>query len=94
MLRKSNIKSSKIIIALALGLLTMFLAGCSSSKHEIITTGKQIAKSDYSELLKVRRDFNNTASTESEAAAMVWELYLYTKELQNALDACLEMGGK
>lgn len=93
MLKKSNIKSSKIIIALALGLLTMFLAGCSS-KHEIITTGKQIAKSDYSELLKVRRDFNNTASTESEAAAMVWELYLYTKELQNALDACLEMEGK
>lgn len=23
---------------------------------------------------------------------MVWELYLYTKELENALNACVEMG--
>ena len=93
MLRKSNIKSSKIIMALALTLLTTFLAGCSS-KHEIVTIQKQRAKSDYSKLLKVRRDFSATASTESEAALMVWELYLYTKELENALGACVEMGSK
>ena len=93
MWRKSNIKSSKIIMALALTLLTMFLAGCSS-KHEIVTIQKQTAKSDYSKLLSVKRDFSATASTESEAAAMVWELYLYTKELENALGACVEMGSK
>ena len=93
MLSVLNIKSSKIIMALALTLLTMFLAGCSS-KHEIVTIQKQRAKSDYSKLLKVRRDFSATASTESEAALMVWELYLYTKELENALGACVEMGSK
>ena len=93
MLKRLNIKSSKIIIALAVGLSTMFLAGCSS-KHEIVTIQKQRSKSDYSKLLSVKRDFNNTASTESEPAAMVWELYLYTKELENALDACVELESK
>ena len=93
MLKKSSIKSSKIIIALAVGLSTMFLVGCSS-KHEIVTIQKQRAKSDYSKLLSVKRDFSATASTESEAAAMVWELYLYTKELENALGVCVEMGSK
>ena len=93
MLNRLNIKSSKIIIALAVGLSTMFLVGCSS-KHEIVTIQKQRAKSDYSKLLSVKRDFSSTASTESEAAAMVWELYLYAKELENALNACVEMGSK
>lgn len=90
MWKKSSIKSSKKITLLALGLLTLSLVGCGS-KHEIVTIQKQRAKSDYSKLLKVRRDFNQTASSESEAAAMVWELYLYTKELENALGACVEM---
>ena len=90
MLSVLNIKSSKIIMALVLTLLTMFLAGCSS-KHEIVSLSKERPKVDYSELLSVKRDFNNTASTESEAAAMVWELYLYTKELENALNTCVEM---
>ena len=93
MLKRLNIKSSKVIIALAVGLSTMFLVGCSS-KHEIVTIQKQRAKSDYSKLLSVKRDFSSTASTESEAAAMVWELYLYAKELENALNACVEMGSK
>ena len=93
MLKRLNIKSSKIIIALAVGLSTMFLVGCSS-KHEIVSLSKERPKVDYSELLSVKRDFNNTASTESEAAAMVWELYLYTKELENALGVCVEMGSK
>ena len=93
MLKRLNIKSSKIIMALALTLLTMFLAGCSS-KHEIISISKERPKLDYSKLLSVTRDFSATASTESEAAAMVWELYLYTKELENALGACVEMGSK
>lgn len=90
MLKRLNIKSSKIIIALAVGLSTMFLVGCTT-KHEIVTIQKQRAKSDYSELLSVKRDFSGIASTESEAAAMVWELYLYTKELENALNTCVEM---
>lgn len=93
MLRKSNIKSSKIITALALWLSMMFLVGCSS-KHEIITIQKQRPKTDYSELLSVKRDFSAVASTETEAAAMVWELYLYAKELENALNTCVEIGGK
>ena len=71
----------------------MFLVGCSS-KHEIISISKERAKLDYSKLLSVKRDFSRAASTESEAAAMVWELYLYTKELENALGACVEMGSK
>ena len=71
----------------------MFLVGCSS-KHEIVSISKERAKLDYSELLSVKRDFSATASTGSEAAAMVWELYLYTKELENALGACVEMGSK
>ena len=93
MLKRLNIKSSKIIIALAVGLSTMFLVGCTT-KHEIVSLSKESPKVDYSKLLSVKRDFNNTASTESEAAAMVWELYLYTKELENALNACVEMGSK
>ena len=90
MLKRLNIKSSKIIIALAVGLSTMFLVGCTT-KHEIVSLSKEKPKVDYSELLSVKRDFNSSASTESEAAAMVWELYLYTKELENALQACVEM---
>ena len=90
MLRRLNIKSSKIIIALAVWLSTMFLVGCTT-KHEIVSLSKERPKLDYSELLSVKRDFNSSASTESEAAAMVWELYLYTKELENALNACVEM---
>ena len=93
MLSVLNTKLSVIKIALAVGLSTMFLAGCSS-KHEIISISKERAKLDYSKLLSVKRDFSATASTESEAAAMVWELYLYTKELENALGACVEMGSK
>ena len=90
MLKRLNIKSSKIIIALAVGLSTMFLVGCTT-KHEIVSLSKEKPKLDYSELLSVKRDFSSAASTESEAAAMVWELYLYTKELENALNACVEM---
>ena len=90
MMKRLNIKSSKIIIALAVGLSTMFLVGCTT-KHEIVSLSKERPKVDYSELLSVKRDFNSSASTESEAAAMVWELYLYTKELENALQACVEM---
>ena len=90
MLKRLNIKSSKIIIALAVGLSTMFLVGCTT-KHEIVSLSKERPKLDYSELLSVKRDFSSSASTESEAAAMVWELYLYTKELENALNACVEM---
>ena len=90
MLKRLNIKSSKIIIALAVGLSTMFLVGCTT-KHEIVSLSKEKPKVDYSELLSVKRDFSSAASTESEAAAMVWELYLYTKELENALQACVEM---
>ena len=90
MLKRLNIKSSKIIIALAVGLSTMFLVGCTT-KHEIVSLSKERPKVDYSELLSVKRDFSSSASTESEAAAMVWELYLYTKELENALQACVEM---
>ena len=90
MLKRLNIKSSKIIIALAVGLSTMFLAGCTT-KHEIVSLSKERPKLDYSELLSVKRDFSSAASTESEAAAMVWELYLYTKELENALNTCVEM---
>ena len=90
MLKRLNIKSSKIIIALAVGLSTMFLVGCTT-KHEIVSLSKERPKVDYSELLSVKRDFNSSASTESEAAAMVWELYIYTKELENALQACVEM---
>ena len=90
MLSVLNTKLSVIKIALAVGLSTMFLVGCSS-KHEIVSLSKERPKLDYSKLLSVKRDFNNTASTESEAAAMVWELYLYTKELENALSACVEM---
>ena len=90
MLKRLNIKSSKIIIALAVGLSTMFLVGCTT-KHEIVSLSKERPKVDYSKLLSVKRDFSSIASTESEAAAMVWELYLYTKELENALNACVEM---
>lgn len=90
MLKRLNIKSSKIIIALAVGLSTMFLVGCTT-KHEIVSLSKERPKVDYSELLSVKRDFSSSASTESEAAAMVWELYLYTKELENALNTCVEM---
>lgn len=90
MLSVLNTKLSVIKIALAVGLSTMFLVGCTT-KHEIVSLSKERPKLDYSELLSVKRDFNNTASTESEAAAMVWELYLYTKELENALNACVEM---
>lgn len=93
MLKRLNIKSSKIIIALAVGLSTMFLVGCTT-KHEIVSLSKERPKLDYSELLSVKRDFSSAASTESEAAAMVWELYLYTKELENALGVCVEMGSK
>ena len=93
MFKRLNIKSSKIIIALAVGLSTMFLVGCTT-KHEIVSLSKERPKVDYSKLLSVKRDFSSTASTESEAAAMVWELYLYTKELENALNACVEMGSK
>ena len=93
MLSVLNTKLSVIKIALAVGLSTMFLVGCTT-KHEIVSLSKERPKVDYSKLLSVKRDFNNTASTESEAAAMVWELYLYTKELENALNACVEMGSK
>ena len=93
MLSVLNIKSSKIIMALALTLLTMFLVGCTT-KHEIVSLSKERPKVDYRKLLSVKRDFSSSASTESEAAAMVWELYLYTKELENALGVCVEMGSK
>ena len=78
MLKRLNIKSSKIIIALAVGLSTMFLVGCTT-KHEIVSLSKERPKVDYSKLLSVKRDFNNTASTESEAAAMVGAVSIHKR---------------
>lgn len=46
---------------------------------------------NYAGILSVRADFNKTATNELEASLMLWDLYAYIKELENALKACVEM---
>ena len=66
----------------------MFLNGCT---HEIVTTQMPIKRADISSLLNIKRDFNYTANNEQEAALLVWDLYLYTQELNSALQSCVEL---
>ena len=38
--------------------------------------------------------FNRSANDDLCASLMLWDLYAYIKELENALDACIELEGK
>nr|DAI15288.1 MAG TPA: hypothetical protein [Bacteriophage sp.] len=50
-----------------------------------------IKRADISSLFNIKRDFNYTARSEQEAALLVWDLYLYTQELNSALQSCVEL---
>lgn len=38
--------------------------------------------------------FNRSADDDLSASLMLWDLYAYIKELENALDTCIELEGK
>ena len=38
--------------------------------------------------------FNRSADDDLTASLMLWDLYAYIKELENALNACIELEGK
>lgn len=86
---KSVLSMTKI--APALTLLTLFLQGCTH-KETLITTPVQTPKIDFvpaiAELPVI--DFNRTAKTEQEASLMIWDLYLYTSEMQEKLKVIKE----
>lgn len=88
MSQKLNIKLLKIKIALASVLLMTSLSGCT---NKIKTTQIQDKKQDLSALLTPKKSFDFNASTEQEAALLVWDLYSYIKELESSLNACLNI---
>ena len=43
-------------------------------------------------MIKVNKPyFNRSADDDLSASLMLWDLYTYIKELENALDACIEL---
>ena len=38
--------------------------------------------------------FNRSADDDLSASLMLWDLYAYIKELENALGACIELEGR
>ncbi|OCS31790.1 hypothetical protein CFVI02298_10175 [Campylobacter fetus subsp. venerealis cfvi02/298] len=81
-----------ILTLLALTLLTLFMQGCTS-KEIVISKPLEMQKISFIPVIAQLpiMDFNRTATTEQEAAIMVWDLYSYIKELELSLQSVKEV---
>ena len=93
MLQRLKRKSSKIKMLLVLILLTPFITGCGSKP--IAIQAQQVERLEVKKMIKVNKPyFNRSADDDLSASLMLWDLYAYIKELENALNTCIELEGK
>lgn len=73
--------------------LTLFITGCGSKP--IAIQAQQVERLEVKKMIRVNKPyFNRSADDDLTASLMLWDLYAYIKELENALDACIELEGK
>lgn len=93
MLQRLKRKLSKIKMLAVLIPLTLFIAGCGSKP--IAIQAQKVERLEIKKMINVNKPyFNRSANDDVSASLMLWDLYAYIKELENALDACVELESK
>ena len=73
--------------------LTLFITGCGSKP--IAIQAQQVERLEVKKMIRVNKPyFNRSADDDLSASLMLWDLYAYIKELENALGACIELESK
>ena len=93
MLQRLKLNLSVIKMLLVLIPLTLFITGCGSKP--IAIQAQQVERLEVKKMIRVNKPyFNRSADGDLSASLMLWDLYAYIKELENALDACIELEGR
>ena len=93
MLQRLKLNLSVIKMLLVLIPLTLFITGCGSKP--IAIQAQQVERLEVKKMIRVNKPyFNRSADDDLTASLMLWDLYAYIKELENALNACIELEGK
>ena len=73
--------------------LTLFITGCGSKP--IAIQAQQVERLEVKKMIRVNKPyFNRSADDDLSASLMLWDLYAYIKELENALGTCIELESK
>ena len=90
MLQRLKLNLSVIKMLLVLIPLTLFITGCGSKP--IAIQAQKVERLEVKKMIRVNKPyFNRSADDDLSASLMLWDLYAYIKELENALDACIEL---
>ena len=90
MLQRLKRRLSKIKMLAVLIPLTLFITGCGSKP--IAIQAQQVERLEVKKMIKVNKPyFNRSADDDLSASLMLWDLYAYIKELENALNTCIEL---
>ena len=93
MLQKLKLNLLGIKMLAVLIPLTLFITGCGSKP--IAIQAQQVERLEVKKMIRVNKPyFNRSVDDDLSASLMLWDLYAYIKELENALDACIELEGK
>lgn len=93
MLQRLKLNLSVIKMLLVLIPLTLFITGCGSKP--IAIQAQQVERLEVKKMINVNKPyFNRSADDDLTASLMLWDLYAYIKELENALGACIELEGR
>ena len=93
MLQRLKLNLSVIKMLLVLIPLTLFITGCGSKP--IAIQAQQVERLEVKKMIRVNKPyFNRSADDDLTASLMLWDLYAYIKELENALGACIELEGR
>ena len=93
MLQRLKLNLSVIKMLLVLIPLTLFITGCGSKP--IAIQAQQVERLEVKKMINVNKPyFNRSADDDLSASLMLWDLYAYIKELENALGACIELEGR
>ena len=93
MLQRLKLNLSVIKMLLVLIPLTLFITGCGSKP--IAIQAQKVERLEVKKMIRVNKPyFNRSADDDLTASLMLWDLYAYIKELENALDACIELEGR
>ena len=93
MLQRLKLNLSVIKMLLVLIPLTLFITGCGSKP--IAIQAQKVERLEVKKMIRVNKPyFNRSADDDLSASLMLWDLYAYIKELENALGACIELESK
>ena len=93
MLQRLKLNLSVIKMLLVLIPLTLFITGCGSKP--IAIQAQKVERLEVKKMINVNKPyFNRSADDDLSASLMLWDLYAYIKELENALNTCIELEGR